>query len=207
MARVKRYLGQEISGKVGNVVFVQLNGQTYVRTVQNRHTGKWSAAQQHHRKRFSQACRLWRQVKYTQIQQIWNLGSEKMNGYALFIKANMPAFATDGTLVDARELKLSTGNLSLPQELKVARLEGMKQVIEVSWLNKAKPTGERLEDELMVVCATGKAYSDVVATNIPRSAQGGQFELPVLHAPITHAYLFFASRDRKDYTESVWAGM
>jgi hypothetical protein len=204
MARAKRYLGQEISGKVGNVVFVQLNGETYVRTVQNREKGAWTPAQQLHRKRISQAGRLWRMVKYPQVQEIWNLGSEKMNGYALFVKANIPAFATDGSLVDVRELKLSTGNLSLPQELKAERSGANGQTVTVSWQNKAQPKGERLEDELMAIGSSAEAYySDVMATGIRRKDLGGEFEVPQIIQPATHVYLFFASRDRKEYTESV----
>lgn len=203
MARVKKHLGDNVSGKVGNVVFFQLNGESYVRAVQKRNNESWTPAQQQHRQRFSQASHLWRQIKYSQIPEIWNRGSQKMNGYALFIKANLPAFATDGSLVDARELKFSTGNLALPQEFKAERQNSTEPLIRVTWENKAQPMGERLEDELMVVSSTDGAYTDVLATKISRKTQGGVFELPKLNVAITHVYLFFASRDRRDYSESV----
>ncbi|HET6558744.1 MAG TPA: hypothetical protein VFG54_15605 [Prolixibacteraceae bacterium] len=203
MARVKRYLGDMVNGKVGNVVFFQLNGETFVKGVQKRESDSWTPAQQLHRKRIGQVSGLWRKIKYSQIPGIWNRANQKMNGYALFVKANMPAFATDGSLVDARELKLSTGHLALPQEFSAERQEPTQPLISVSWQNKSQPKGERLEDELMVISATGSAYTDVMATGIRRKDLGGEFELPAINVPITHVYLFFASRDRNEYTESV----
>lgn len=203
MARVKKYLGDMVSGKAGNLVFFRLNGETYVRGVQKRESDSWTPAQQLHRKRVAHVSGLWRKIKYSQIPGIWNLGAEKMNGYALFVKANMPAIATDGSLVDARELKLSMGQLLLPQEFKAQRQDPTKPLVRVSWENKSQPKGERLEDELMVISHTGEAFTDVQATGIRRKDREGVFELPAINVPITHVYLFFASRDRKEYSESV----
>lgn len=203
MARVKKYLGEMVNGKVGNVVFYQLNGETFVKTVQQRQGDSWTLAQQAHRKRFRQASGLWSRIKYSQIPQIWNCGSQKMNGYAMFIKTNLPAFATDGSLVDARELKLSTGRLPMPQEFTAMRKELGKPLIAVTWKNKSQPKGERLEDELMVISSTGDAFTEVLATNIRRKDLGGEFELPAINVSIKYIYLFFGSRDRKEYSESV----
>jgi hypothetical protein len=203
MARVKKYLGEMVNGKVGNVVFYQLNEKTFVKTVQQRQHDSWTQAQQLHRERFGRACALWRQIKYSQIPQIWNCGAQKMNGYALFIKTNLPAFAGDGSLIDARALKLAAGILSLPQEFTAQRKEPNQPIISVSWQNKAQPKGERLEDELMVISSTGDAYTDVMATNILRKDLDGEFKLPAINVPIKYIYLFFASRDRKEYSESV----
>ncbi|HET6559196.1 MAG TPA: hypothetical protein VFG54_17875 [Prolixibacteraceae bacterium] len=188
MARVKKYLGDMVSGKAGNLVFFRLNGETYVRGIQKRQSDSWTPAQQAHRKRMGQVSGLWRKIRYSQIQGIWNRGDQKMNGYVLFVKANMPAFATDGSLVDARELKLSTGQLLLPQEFKDERQEPTRPLISVSWQNKSQPKGDRLEDELMVISATGSAYTDVMATGIRRKDRGGEFELPAINVPITHVY-------------------
>jgi len=40
-------------------------------------------------------------------------------------------------------------------------------------------------------------------TGLERSAQSGLFTLPVKPIDATHVYLFFASADDMDYTESV----
>lgn len=202
MARVKKYLGENVSGKAGNMVFYRLNGETYVRGVQKRENASWSPTQESHRERISQVSQLWRKIKYSQIPAIWNLGDQKMNGYALFIKTNMPAFATDGSLIDARMLQLSTGKLPLPQDFDAQRKDPDKSLISISWQNKAQPKGERLEDELIAVSSTEDAFTDVMGTGIRRKDLGGTFALPAINVPITHIYLFFASKDRKEYSES-----
>jgi hypothetical protein len=112
-----------VNGKVGNVVFFQLSGETFVKAVQNRQYDSWTPAQQAHHKRFSQASCLWRKIKYSQIPEIWNMANKKMNGYALFIKTNLPAFAIDGSIIDVRMLLFSTGSLLLPQEFSAQRKE------------------------------------------------------------------------------------
>lgn len=207
MARVKKYSGENVSGKVGNVVFFQLNDETYVRGIPKRENDSWTPAQQSHRQRISQVSLLWLKIKYSQIPDIWNRGDQKMNGYALFVKTNIPAYATDGSLVDARMLQLSTGRLPLPQEFTAQRTNSDEPMIAVSWQNKTQPKGERLEDELMVISSTGEAYTDLMATHICRKDLGGQFELPPINVPIKYIYLFFVSRDRKEYSESVCFGV
>ena len=114
MAKMKRPIGDMVSGKIGNVVFFRHNGESFVRNAPERKKNTWTPEQLLHRQRFSQASKLWRDVKSTQVQQIWNLGSQKMNGYALFMKANMPAFSLDGSLMDPQLIQLSTGKLHLP---------------------------------------------------------------------------------------------
>ncbi|HLN74086.1 MAG TPA: hypothetical protein VK205_12380, partial [Prolixibacteraceae bacterium] len=195
--------GEMVNGKVGNVVFYQLNGETFVKTAQQRTSNSWTEAQQLHRKRFKEASGLWRKIKYSQIPGIWNLGAQKMNGYALFIKTNLPAFATDGSIIDVRMLQFSTGRLPLPQEFTAQRKVAGEPLITATWQNKSQPKGERLEDELMVICSTGDAYTDMMATTIRRKDLGGAFALPVINVPIKHVYLFFASSKRNEYSESV----
>ena len=202
MAKMKRPIGDMVSGKIGNVVFFRHNGESFVRNAPERKKNTWTPEQLLHRQRFSQAIKLWRDVKSTQVQQIWNLGSQKMNGYALFMKANMPAFSLDGSLMDPQLIQLSTGKLHLPQEFEAGKptLEG--STIAVSWQNDPLLKGKRLHDELMVVSSTDGKYSLVKATGMIRGASNGSFELPQQPADATHIYLFFASGDRRDYSES-----
>lgn len=206
MAKVKRYVGDHVSGKMGNVVFYQFRGKTYARMAPNRTKDSWKPRQETHRQRFKQAVSLWRHAKEANISVIWNLGSEEMNGYALFLKANMPALALNGTLMDPRMLQLSTGKLNLPQEFKAVRAEGETLAMQVSWKNDPLLSGERLKDQLMVITTNGNKYMERMATGIKRGDAGGTFELPAKPshhmADFTHVYLFFASRDEKDFTAS-----
>jgi hypothetical protein len=75
--------------------------------------------------------------------------------------------------------------------------------ISVSWQNDPLLKGEKLKDDLRVISSGGGKFSNVWGTGISRSAQEGTFELPVKLPNPTHIYLFFASRDKKSFSESV----
>jgi len=203
MARMKRNIGDLVSGRIGNVVFYTRNGVNYVRAAPDRKKDSWSPQQLLHRQRFGKASYLWSQLKKTKVAPIWNLAAERMNGYACFIKANMPAYALDGSIIDAKMLKISIGKLHLPMDLEATREAAGSDMIVVCWKNDPNLRGKRLEDELMAVSAADGHYSAMIPIGLLRSAQNGSFTLPAKPADATHVYLFFASQDGMDYTESV----
>jgi len=55
----------------------------------------------------------------------------------------------------------------------------------------------------MVITGVDGLYSEITATGIMREDLHGTFELPITPVRATHIYLFFASKDRRDYSESV----
>lgn len=206
MAKVKRYVGDHVSGKMGNVVFFQLNGQTYSRMAPHYSKESWNEEQRTHRQRFKNAVAFWRMAREAKISDIWNLGSEKMNSYALFMKANMPAFALDGSVIDPKMLQLSIGKLYLPHGLKALSVGNGVKRVEVEWKNDTLLRGERLKDELMAIITNGRNYLEVMPTGTKRGDLKGSFAVPekenVHMMDFTHVYLFFASQDRKNYTAS-----
>ena len=203
MGKIKSSIDAIVSGKVGPVVFYQLRGKSYVRTVQVRKKDSWTPKQKLMRQRFGRVGKLWNQLKSTHVAEIWNLASEEMNGYAYFMKLNLPAFSPEGSLTNPRELQLSTGKLRLPLDLTASRHAAGSSTVEVSWANDPNLKAVRLQDELMMVSYANGIYSVLSPTGLERSAQSGTFTLPVKPASATHVYLFFASKDKLEYTESV----
>ena len=203
MAKITSSIEALVSGKIGPVVYYQLRGKQYVRTVPDRKKNSWSPQQKLHRQRFSKVIQLWRQLKLTHIAPIWKLATQEMNGYVYFMKINMPAFAPDGSLIDPRELQLSTGKLRLPLDLQAIRTAAGSSAIKVSWVNDPYLKEVRLQDELKFVSYADGIYSVLSPAGLERRAQGGTFTLPVKPTDATHVYLFFASQDKLEYTESV----
>ena len=203
MAKMKRPVGDLVSGKLGNLVFYRLNGMSYVRSAPVRKKNSWTPQQLLHRQRFARASYLWSELKKTNVATIWNLAAVNMTGYAWLMKANMPAFALDGSIIDPKMIKISTGKLHLPVDLEALRESSGSAVIKVNWKNDPNMKGKRLEDELMAVSAADGNYSAMTYTGLLRSTQNGSFTLPLKPANATHVYLFFASPDGLDYTESV----
>lgn len=202
MAKLKNSLEATLSGKIGNVVYVQMDGKTYARGVPNRSKDSWSEKQLLHRKRFRAVNDFCHKLLEEPLRKIWNHASPSGRGYALFLKTNMPVFALDGSMTDVRLLQLTAGKLYLPQELKLERIAGEDSIVEVSWKNDPRLEGARLNDQLMALSTNGRIYSEILATGINRSAMKGEFRLPELHFPATHIWLFFSSEDKKDYSSS-----
>ena len=203
MAKVIGGIGSMLSGKIEGLVFVNYKGGTYVRSAPKRKKDSSTPRMLLNQKRFGEVIRFCGQFKDTVIPQIWNLAAVDTSGYRLFQKTNSPAFGPDGSLADPKLIRLSTGKLTLSQDLQAQRKAAKSSTIQVSWQKDIKWGGKSLKDELMVLSAADGKYSDITATGLVRDALKGSFELPQLPVSATHIYLFFASQDHTDYSESV----
>jgi len=203
MARVTAASRSGLSGKVEGLVYVQLNGQTYTRRAPRFKKDSITPGMLKNQQRFKEVNQFCALFKTTVIPQIWNGLEARMTGYALFLKSNMPAFGPDGSLLDAKKIKLSTGKLSFPEGFEARRSEVDGNRVEVAWPREMTVGGVHLKDELMVISAADGQYSEITQTGITKGDLKGSFELPELMAEATHLYLFFGSKDGRDYSESV----
>lgn len=210
MAKMKRPIGDLVSGKIGNVVFVNIKGKSYVRSAPIRKKDSWTGLQKLHRNRLSKIANLWRTIQSEPMKQIWNEVSTEMNGYASFVKANMPALAIDGTLIDPMLLTISDGKLVNPQLLKAEREDPLSDQIRVSWQNDKNSKKERLEDTLCAMTFSGDHFSSLMNTGLKRGDQSGTFTLPLPY-PETDSkvtlFLFMRSEDQGQVSKSISFGM
>lgn len=200
MALINASNGSSLSGLVGRVVIVKTKWGSYMRSAPQYSKNSWTNRQKVHRQRFKAVSEFCRPFRETVIPQIWNDDNERASGYALFLKANMPAFSSQGELKDPTLVKLSTGVLEFPQGLQLNTAQLMEGRLTASWPEAG--SGIRTRDELMVVSAGEGHYSDILNTGLLRGQKGGSFELPELKAEAAHLYLFFGSKDRRSYSGS-----
>lgn len=200
MALINASNGSSLSGLVGRVVIVKTKWGSYMRSAPQYSKSSWTNSQKVHRQRFKMVSEFCRQFRETVIPQIWNDDNERASGYALLLKANMPAFSSQGELKDPALVKLSTGMLEFPQGVQLSTAQITEGRVIVSWPNAG--AGIRTRDELMVISAGEGHYSDILNTGILRGQKGGSFALPVLKSAATHVYLFFGSKDRRNYSGS-----
>lgn len=203
MARMKRNIGDQVSGKLLNVVFYQRYGKSYVRAAPTKKRESWTEEQVMYRQRISKAGALWRSLKSEETSKIWNSAAQLMNGYAWFVKANMPALAVDGSLIDARMLRVSNGKLPVPQNLRAERMPEDATILAVSWQNDPHFNAERLNDDLMAMSYAEGKFSRIIVTHLKRGDQQGTFTLPAKPANATHVFLFMASANGEYFSESV----
>ncbi len=200
MGRIKSGANGNISGLVGNLVFVQGKGQTIVRTRQVRSKKSWSEKQNQHRQRFSEVAVFCQPLKRTVIQPIWNKIDPNRIGYNLFVKANMAAFALNGELADQSLLHFADGHLPPLTGCQVQRHPGLNQAITVSWVNDSLLRQPLLTDELLLMVATAAGIKGPIETGIQRGVGSGQLILPAGYGEVTAIWLFWASADRQRYS-------
>jgi len=209
MAKMKRNIGDSVSGKIGNVVFVQMGGNSYVRSAPFRAKNNWSEQQILYRQRLSKISKLWNSFKSDQTKKIWKLAAESMNGYAWFIKKNSPALAIDGTLFDPTMLSVSDGHLIPLQKVTVEPEIFNDPVVNVHWQNDEHLKSDRLKDTIWAMTLTDGVFSPPVNTGFHREDLHATIMLPRPYAPnpsvsgMVNLYLFVSSSDELQYTQSV----
>jgi hypothetical protein len=202
MTKVKGRIEEVLSGKVGGIVFVQMRGQTYVRSSPRKRNPKdWSEDQKAHRTRFSCLINFAKQFKGKVIFPIWNkaaLGSN-MSGYNLFVKTNNPAFDAQGLLADPGSLHFSQGALPLPYQLTAKLNTANPQLIDVSWKNQMAGTAND-QDCLMAVFYSGDTFTDPINTGFKRRDEQVQIQLPPNSEPESYIYVFFHNEKQDSYS-------
>jgi hypothetical protein len=210
MAKMKRPIGDLVSGKIGNVVFVNIKNKSYVRSAPTRKKDGWSEQQILYRQRLGKIAKLWRSIASEPVKQAWNQVSTEMNGYASFVKANMPALEIDGKLIDPALLTVTEGKLVNPQLLKAEREDQFPGRVKVSWQNDKNSKKERLEDALMALTFADNHFSPLTDTGIKRGDQSGSFTLPLPYpdtAGKLTLFLFMKSNDNSQVSRSISFGM
>ena len=204
MARIKRNIGELVSGKIGKVVFVQMRGKSYVRAAPDRTRNNWSEAQVLYRKRLSAIASLWRTLNCDGLNAAWNLASKDMTGYAWFIKKNMNALHIDGTLISPSLIRVIDGSLPEPL-LKVDQTHPIPNEVKIEWTNDPHLAKQRLTDSLMYMTYHDHVFSEMMATGYKRSQEYGIVPKPQADAQTGLCYLYFFFKNEKDslFTPSV----
>ncbi len=196
MAKVKGGLLESVSGKLGPLVVVTRGESTYVRAAPKYTKDSWSERQVQNRHRFRQANAFCRQYQQQVIVPIWNQLPGSSSGYHQFLKANMPAFNSQGELEDQSMLHFSEGPLPVPYQL---RGQVQADQLELSWQNDSALTGARLADELWYMTVAPEAIQGPFESGLTRGLEGGLLSLPEPEQ-YTGFYVFFASSDRKAFS-------
>lgn len=184
-------------------MYVRYKNGIYVRKAPTVRKGARTPGMLLNQQRFGCITRFSIAFKNSLIPMIWNDAATTGSGYNLFVKENSAAFAKDGNIAYPLLLKFSTGKLSLPGHLTAQRMAPDADTIDVLWEKETHIFGTRQKDDLVAICYDGKEFSSMMATGIRRRDAGGTFNLPLMKQQVQYLYLFFASEDRRSFSESV----
>jgi len=198
----------QLTGLIGPVVAVRGKKKGILRIApQKGNSKKRSEKQILSQNRFGAVVTFWKRFDHTSIQKIWKIADEGDRGINLFISINMPAFGTEGQILDPERLHFSAGQLPLPHRFTAVRSPEDPVKITVSWDKDQEPGAGRGDDHLMLIAAKEGSYSALLDTGAERRAGSAVIHLPPGMETAEAVYLSFGSEKRGMYSEDVWFGI
>ncbi|MFA8434682.1 MAG: DUF6266 family protein [Marinifilaceae bacterium] len=176
---------------------ISCKGVNYLKSLPGPNTSN-SEKQQQQRQRFKAITGLASSLMGALIRPVWNLASGQMTGYNLFVKTNMPAFDSEGQLVNYSEFHASVGSLPLPSELSVQDDTDVVSGIELSWNDESANGIGHADDKLHLLVIKGDQVQ-VVHPSAIRSDQTVEVTLPVAPGEI-QVYAFFGDDEGSQYS-------
>jgi hypothetical protein len=192
-----KIINGQLTGLLGALVAVRTKNGAVLRSAP-RERRKWSFKQHQTWKRFTALTNLWNTFKYTQLQKIWKIADRGGRGINLFIQTNMPAFGTEGELMEVGKLHFSAGKLPLPHYLTAVKSNPGE--IKVLWDPARQPGEGRGEDLLVMQFVKDEIFSKQLNTGVQRKTGSAALQLPAGFENSQGVYLSFANEKRGMYS-------
>ena len=199
-----KHIPLPLKGKIGDIVFYTLNGQTYARKAPFRKSTAVPKACQSAVNMFTQASVTYRFLP-EKLLGVWKIAARGMaaSGRNFFIKMNFHAFPAEGKEPYYELLKFSSGSLPLPLQLQTTD-DDSGEFCRLQWDTSTFLPYTSPEDKLwvvelhtdnpLVICMVDDAYA-------LRSDGFCVFPLRYELGKETHLYCFFSSPDNSNFSD------
>ena len=195
-----------INGKVGNMIFYRVNGETRVRSVPTEYRDANTPEQQQVRLRLVAVVRFYQNLKDTRLREVWRVAAkgQAASGYTLFLKTNISVFNAE-TITDPSRLRLAEGRLPGMNDLREKERDGSRIVL--AWQNSLNLISANSADRLRVVALfEGRLFSPVWLADVDarRRDREASVDLGDFGKGGAHLYCFFESPDGGCFSPSVY---
>lgn len=203
MARLINGIGGPFIGKVGAVIGYTVNGVAYMKGLYKKRTKKPKEGEVLNRKKFA-AAQAWLQPTTDFVRVGFKGYNERFQGFAAaksWLMRNCIQVIDGEIRIDPALVKISSGNLPLPENIQCTLLE--PNIFRITWT----PAMERgfMYDQAMVMAYDQKhsAYGPVLGSD----RTSGEVLVPVHPSTYAyHVYLAFIAADRSRQSDSVYLG-
>lgn len=208
MGIISSPLFNDASGSLGNIVIYTVKGQVRIRAKTMGYRDKKSPEQLKQRLKLKKCLQLYQFLDYAFLYS-WRQATEQivMNGCNLFIKENIQNISSEGQVADPAKLKICTGPLPLPANIKVENSNGS---ITLRW-----DTGDmsmlQYDDMLQIGVYSFQSDKQQEMIYYLRDAKASrregmcQFNIPQDKGKL-HFYACFKSIYTNEYSDSVYLG-
>ena len=152
MAQIDHPLFGKLKGKVDGLVYYTVNGITHIRSYPEKIKNPRSPLQEEQRNRLRDAMTLYKTIRHTPLEKIWQCATRQSNltGANLFIKMHIAAFFGDGKVTDYGKLHFSCGRLPQGDRFQAHYLPGT-ECVEVRWETNGRINSKRYDDRFMAI--------------------------------------------------------
>lgn len=204
MARLIAGINGPLVGKIGTVVASSRNGVPYLKGAHKSRTKSVSDRELANRKKFKVA-QHWLQPLIWFVRAGFNAYSERSYGFvaakSLLMKNAMELDKNNNPVVNPAMVKVSHGELLLPESITVSKLENNQ--IEFTW-DTQKYSGYLYDQAMMLAYNIENRKSEAITTGPFRKE--GKALLPIAAKGTYHLYLAFVASDRSKQSDSVYLG-
>ncbi len=171
MAQLKAQPNNRLSGKLGELVYYERNGKTFVRTLPSKNKGRITEKQSLNQKRFAELGRLYRTFRHALRYQLPK-GVYSKNTFFYSLNSSFINTSLSGVSIDYEKLILS--NLGI-KELFGLEITSTERQITFQW----KPDNFQ-DNSYYVLCAVySKGLQQLHVTDTKRNALSATINLPI----------------------------
>lgn len=201
MVKIKDEL-DNLTGTIGNLIYYQRNGKTYVRTKPVTYRDAKTEKQVLARGRFAGCNRFYDLLRSDLFRRIWKVAAEGTgkNAKNLFVQHNIYAFGKEKEVIDYSRLKFSTGLLPLPNNLFMEIYNNRDCILRWEFNDPVAigfPT-----DRLYIVELKENFQPRIHETKVCRSACKAEFSTSEDMDEKTHLYCFWGSEQGTSFSET-----
>lgn len=162
MAKIKSSIHKEISGRIGDLIFYQRNGKSFIRSMPSTYRDKKSEKQILHRKKFSTLVNLFHKFR-TALR--FEIREKNTNPFSVFCKLNWKNVSVDldSVTINYEELILTN---QLPIQLSGLEIKHSGNQVLFEW-----NADYLLDESFFVLCAVFSKDKQQVSVNVvPRDS-------------------------------------
>ena len=203
MAKVSDGLLGPLSGKIGPMIASSWKGIPYFKSVHKPRTTNISDKEKSNREKFKQA-QAWLKPLLEFVRQGFKGYTKTVEGFSA-AKSYLMKNALDAEgRIDPSKVKLSWGNLALPDKISVERIDTQK--LQFNWEpTYGKEASDR--DQVMLLAYDIKnAKANFTIAREFREAGMAMIDSPCDAGASCHVWLAFVAADRRSQSDSIYLG-
>lgn len=187
-------------GKIDNVIVYTHRKRRCIRRMPANMIIPSSPGQIAQQERIAAIAIFYHALKEAGVFPYWQKAAEGLllTGYNLLVKLNLPAFSGEGSICDFSKLRITTGQLPLPDEMKLQQGDNGEWIL--SWSNTLNTPLAEADDRLKLIVMKDYETFDVEqldAGDCCRKDCRITFRIPEKVKDYSHLYVFCSRADGK----------